>query len=513
MARTGGYTLIEAVITVALVALVLLPLGRVILTTQSAANDNSARQQGLGLDTAVLAKMGAISYGVVGLTAADQVAANAAGADPGYTTAAGGTLVSLPAGTPDLDGAFRFGPNDQIFNVVMPKVPWGDRNFKVITWVTQADTDVPACPTVPGQPATTKVSAIERKVTVSASWFSQLAGWVTATESTIVYPGGLAPYQGSGTPPPAPGSPTATAPSSVTGRVDVSWTASASAGCYSISWVTPDQAVHSTGLLADDDPGYVQAPPVVGTGTAEYAVDGLPQNEALTFFVTAYSSDGTVSVVSIDTAPTVYPQSGPLVTQVTSTTCPRGVSVCPYGGQSSSISVSGTGFGGGVTMSLVQSGQSLSLGTCTASPCTLSLNGLPVRSGTWSVVATSGGVSSPPWPPSDFTFGPAISGLSPTSGGAGTSVTVSGTNFLSGVQFTFTYSIGGLGSSYTWTNPTCTPNAGATVGATSCTLVMPASIAVALAAAGATSTTGAITATDSPGGTSPATLNDVFTYT
>jgi hypothetical protein len=508
VAGTSGYTLVEAIVTLAVVALILIPLGRIFLTSQSAANDNTARQQGLGLDTAVLAKIGVARYGLVGLTSADQTAANAA--DPGYTAAApgGASLVTL-AGPSDLDGAFRFGPSSQIFNVVMPTVPWGDRNFKVITWVTTADTYVPACPSGPGQPATTKVPGVERKVTVSASWFSQLSGWITATESTIVYPGGLAPHRGTETRPPVPGNPTAT-PTATTGRVDVSWVASGS-GCYSVSWVTPDQAVHSTALLAENDPGYLTAPPVGGSGTANYAVDGLPEDETLIFFVTAYTPDGTVSSVSADTGQAV-PASGPLVTQVTSTTCPSGVSApCPYGGQGSSIQVTGTGFAG-ASMTLVQASQSQSIGTCASSPCTLALTGLPPLSNTWSVVATAGGISSPPLIPSDFSFNPTINGVSPASGTAGTTVTVTGTNFVSGTTFTYSYSISGTNFSYTFPTSTCTPTQSSTVGATSCKLVMPASIRVALLADGQVSTNGAISATSTPGGTSPPSSGDAFTY-
>jgi hypothetical protein len=285
--------------------------------------------------------------------------------------------------------------------------------------------------------------------------------------------------------------------------------------------VTPDQAIHSTGLLANSDPGYIQSPPSTGSGTAWYAVDGLPQNQPLTFFVTSYSADGTVSTQSIDTLGTVLAPSGPLVTRVTSSTCPTGVSSpCPYGGGGSTIVVTagGTGFGGGAAMMLVQSGRSVGLGTCSASPCSLTApTGL---TGLWSIVATAGGVSSPPIPASDFDFGPAIQSVSPSSGTALQKVTITGTNFLLGTTFTFTYPTGsGPEGLYTWTagptasttSYTCTTAQSATVGGISCSFVMP-SFTGQLLANGLTQSTGELSAT-SLGGTSTTTPGDVFTYT
>lgn len=523
----AGFTLVEAIVTVALVALVTIPLGRIFLTTSSAANDNSARQQALGLDAAVLSKIGATSYASVGLNQPDLDTAGTA--DPGYAAAAPGTgtLVNLgaSAGIPDLDGAFKIGEQGLQFNVVMPSITWGDRSFKVVTWVTTASSYVAACPseTSPGQPATTQVQGAVKRVTVTASWFSQLSGWISATETTVVYPGGLAPYQGTETPPAAPGSPTAGQVVSINGvpygpntqRMYVSWTAGAGA-CYAISWVTPDQAVHSTGLLANNDSGYVQPPPNVGTGTAWYAVDGLPENEKLTFFVTAYSLDGTVSSPSVDTGSALVP-SGPLVQQVTAVTstgssaCPTGVSRCAYGppGSYVSVTIGGDGVGTGATMTLVQSNQpTQSIGTCNASPCRLGPIGSNLT-GTWSVVATTTTtvngqpqtVSSPPLLSSDFAFNPTITGLNPSTGHVATSVTVSGTNFISGTTFTYNYGSG----SYTFVDgisASCTGQT-PTTGVNSCTLVMPPL---------PTGTTGNITAT-SPGGTSPSTSADVFGYT
>jgi hypothetical protein len=499
-----------------LIAAVSLPLARVLYAAQSTANDNTARQQALGLDTAVLAKIEAAAYSGVGLTAADLSAANTD--DPGYSSAGGGTFVSIGTGAADLDGLFTIG--GQSFNVVIKRLFWGDRNFKVVTWATWANGHVPRCPTTPGQPLTTLVPNAEKRVTVTATWLSPFSGTVAASESTVVYPGGLRPYQGTGAAPPAAGSPTASQVhdgNETTQRIYVSWLASGSAGCYGISWVTPDQAIYGTGLLADDDPGYVQAPPVAGTGTAVYALDDLPQNEPLTFFVTAYTADGTVSTVSTDTAPTVLPPTGPTVTGVTSTTCPSGVSApCPYGAPGSTVSVKGggTGFSAGASMSLVQDGQALSIGSCSASPCTLTLPTSGTSgplTGTWSIVATSGGVSSPPAPASDFSFNPTITSLSPSSGSALTDVTVTGTNFLSGVTFTYTYPIGGMNDQAILTPTNCTPAPGPTVGSTSCTLRMPAFIDAQLAGAGQPSTQGTIVASTS-GGSSPGTLADVFTY-
>jgi len=497
----GGFTLIEVIVTVALVALLLIPLGRIFYETQSVAADNSARQQAATLATAVISKLSLEPYAELGFASSTVVAADQA--DPGYYTSAKtsdcGTSCGYYLGTSELvtladsfttaATPVTVGSPPEALAPYLASVDWSGRVFTVTTWILWASSTVPSCPTSNDEnsgPPTTVLDAT-KQVRVEVVWRSASAGTVSFVDSSLLYPGGLAPYRGpsydAADQPLTPGTPVA-ASTTTTAEVKVSWQVPSDTptiGCYVVSWVGTDHLVQSTPMMTCFHPLIVCPENGNGSGTASFVVGGLVQNEEYTFFVTAYSPNGVEWATSADSNPAVAP-AGPLVDGVSPAYGPA------QGG--TVVTVDGSGLGTGMTVSFGSgSGAPLSCGGSTTQ-CTTTA---PPGTGIVFVVVTDlEGISSPAVPASQFSYAPAISSISPSSGplAGGTSVTVDGTNFVPGAT---TIEFGGVDAS----SVSCTST-------TQCTAVSPAS-------ASATTTVVDVTATTA-GGTSPITVADKFTY-
>lgn len=498
----GGFTLIEVIVTVALVALLLIPLGRIFYETQSVAADNSARQQAATLATAVISKLSLEPYAELGFASSTVVAADVA--DPGYYTSAEtsdcGTSCGYYLGTSELvtladsfttsASAVTLGSPPQALSPYLASVDWSGRVFTVTTWILWASSTVPSCPTSNDEnsgPPTTVLDAT-KQVRVEVTWRSASAGAVSFVDTSLLYPGGLAPYRGpsydAADQPLTPGTPVA-ASTTTTAEVKVSWQVPAGSptiGCYVVSWVGTNHLVQSTPMMTCFHPLIVCPDNGNGSGTASFVVGGLVQNEEYTFFVTAYSPNGVEWATSADSNPAVAP-AGPLVDGVSPAYGPAG------GG--TVVTVDGTGLGTGMTVSFGSaSGTPLNCPLTSTTQCTTVA---PPGTGIVFVVVTDlAGISSPAVPASQYSYAPAISSISPSSGplAGGTSVTVDGTNFVPGAT---TIQFGGVDA----TSFSCAST-------TQCTAVSPASTS-------ATTTVVDVTATTA-GGTSPITVADKFTY-
>ena len=512
-----GFSLIEVLVTVTLIALVMVPMGELFFQTQSVASDNSARQDSAGIATSIISDIANAPYGIVGLTAAhtDQAEAKLSSYySSAYNTAVyqagtsvscssgcgsyyfGGTaadqqLVTIGSGQTDLYHDFTVGTNAVPFEGYLTGVKSGTWTFTVTTRVSWVSTNVPACP---GNGGSTLVNQAEKKVTVSVSTRSVTSGTVSVTENSIVYPGGLSAYAGSSfSSSGVPSAPVVSAPtvSSTTGQINISWAVPAIGygSCYSVSWIDTNQNVYTTGMLASSytllssgtGSGYLTPPPPAGTsGTAVFAVGNLTQADPFTFFVTAYSANGVESAQSADTASAISP-SGPIITGLSPS----------YGPNGASTSVTVTGFGlassDTFTFGTGKLGTVVSCAGTTSCVVTTPTNG----TGLVNVIATNTlGVGSPPTSDNLFSFEPEVTGLSPASGPAagGTVVTITGTNFVGVTNVSF----GGVAAA----TFSCSS-------ATTCKATSPA---------GTSGTVSDVTVTGS-GGTSFTSNADKFTYT
>jgi len=455
---SGGFTLIEVLVSMLLVAIVVVPLGRIFLETQSIAADNSARQDAIELDTTVISKIQSLPYSQIGLTGNDIEAAEAADTVPGYYTSQqsgsppcspsfptcyfygasqtpDNQLVEL-ASAPDLDSAtFTVGtePSPPSFSAYLTGIVSGTWTFTLTTRVLWATLSVPACPGA--SPAMTPVADAEKRVSVTATWFAAGAGGrQSATEQTLIDPPA----------PPSSATPLPATPTDVSaqisgtygvvqeypqrGRIYISWsvpsnyTTGPGGICYAVSWADPNQSIHTTGMLSAGDPQFIVPPAASSTATFAVELPYVPRGGgALTFFVTAYSWDGTQSAASQGSTP-INPSTGipetipgfPLVTRVSPSSGPEGVP--------EEITVYGSDLYNDFSFERGQNSYGEAIASAEASDvhCNSSRTECTMRTptsywragefseplqGTWSVVDGQLPLgSSPPLPASDFTF-------------------------------------------------------------------------------------------------------------
>lgn len=468
-------TLIEVIVTVALIAIVVVPLGTVLVATYNASSANASRQNAAILATSVLSHLETTAYGDVGFTAAQLntitsgAGSNSLDAAYGATAIGGSYYFGSDATAPQLvtvatAPAFTLGSAATPFGPIMTGVDSGGTVYTVVTHAVYATATVPACPGY--TPAQTALPGAYVRVYVKVSWSNGTIGGEQLTEDGVIYPGGLNPYRGSGydssAVPPAPGGVTAKASSSATTgaitvswQVPVGWSSSADSECFAVGWADANGVESSTGMVANNDPALTMS-----GSTASYTVSSLDQGGAFVFYVTAFSPNGVESAESTD-APTAYAPTGPVIT-----------SVSPSSGASGTkVTLTGTGFVAGMQVQFCPSG-----GTCpssaatwltpsctSATSCSLTAPAPPasVGTGVFTIMAETatgpGGaeVTSPPIAPDEFTYTPTISKVSPASGSStgGTSVTVTGTNLYPGTGFAF-------GSTPVTSTVTCDPSGG-----------------------------------------------------
>jgi prepilin-type N-terminal cleavage/methylation domain-containing protein len=198
--REAGFTIVELVVALAVLAVVLAPLARVYWSAIRTAGAASHRTDGSSIASREIEGMHAVPYDLVGFYA-DQ---------PGFSsTFEGDTTVSLGSTSPT-SGPLVPQIEPQTDGITQGGVDYSVRRY--VVWVDTRD-------------ASTTYASAYKRLTVTVSWSDQ-TGAHTAREDSLLYPGGLGKYQapmgGSTTSTPtttvlAPGSPTLNA---ITGLAD-----------------------------------------------------------------------------------------------------------------------------------------------------------------------------------------------------------------------------------------------------------------------------------------------------
>lgn len=306
-----GMTLVEVLVTIALITAVVVPLGVFFTDSMNVSAANAGRQDAAMVATSVLSHLDALAYDDVGFTAT--TTGGAVSQEASYAKSSGTTY----DWTPNVDSAtsseqlaivgtdpsFVVGSSATPFAPIMSGVVSGGTVYRVETHVVEVPGTMQAC-----NGGTTSIPDAYRRAFVEVSWHNGGIGHETLYQDKLIYPGGLSPAHTTTTPPVVPGSVTAT-PRSVTGEVTVSWTLpdgwTPSTSCFKVGWANYEQNQYSTTFLPASDSG-----PCPSSGTAlptafttndsraTYCVTGLTQGgatQAYTFYVTAYSPDGTAS--------------------------------------------------------------------------------------------------------------------------------------------------------------------------------------------------------------------------
>jgi prepilin-type N-terminal cleavage/methylation domain-containing protein len=490
----AGFTLLEVIVTLALVAIVFVPLAGVFYASESATVTNSNEENATALASTILAKLRAaastaIGYDSVGFSSTGTYGICEAITATGgaYATAEGGGCAApfyydtdqdndsfTAAGDGDGDSAdeqlvvlgsgfttpsFTLGTGAGVqFGPVMTGVQSGGGTFDIVTRVLWASERFPGCPSnaSPGSAPTSSLTQAYRRVLVKVTWSNGQATRPSYVLSGIVYPGGFAHYHGpqysyAATPLAPMGVSAAPSSPAITGSLDVSFsvpsTFTGSNMCFSVGWSDANQVVGSTPLLSGSDPGWVLAP-ARGQPGATYQVDNLAQGGFYVFFVTSWSADGVEMNESADSA-TAQAPTGPLVKTVQDTADPTFQPAYAQGG-TTSLTVTGTSLtvGGvpaqfyfvpenvGASSQFANYPMATNVSCSSSTTCTMT-----APAGSASVVnvlaATPTGpggssVFAPPILGDQVTYAPVITGLSPASGPAGTKVQVTLKNYYPG---------------------------------------------------------------------------------
>ncbi len=390
-----GFTLVEQVIALAVVAIVLVPIAGMVYSGMAGAASSRHVGDATGLASAQLAHAGAIPYQDLGFY----------GDQPGVvSTYQGQQTVVLAATTPS-------GGTPQVVPVQSTTV--GTVNYTVDTAVVWADA---AGPSGPYPQAYKRVYAV-------VSWHEG-TGTEQVTENTLVYPGSIGPYTGPGSQSPdnpvtsvsdpaglgasvpsVPGSPTDPGAT----EVDLSWSAPGSdPGYYVVEWATAPNVLPAAGTSGTGGPGssgmFQSSPHEPGTATV-FAVQSLTSSTQYWFEVVAWTSTGTSWAVSTSqvTATTDPPPSDPPCTMsgLTVTGASSGNTGKTYLSRSGSMSenldlvVGSTGSCTGATVTVV--GAAPGGGTDPGSPYALAGSGSQ-----WTATVPSAGQST--WPTGQHTF-------------------------------------------------------------------------------------------------------------
>src|SRR5690242_18105784 len=165
----GGFTIIEMVVALVILAIVLAPLARVYWSSIRTAGAATHRTDGSSIASREIESMHAVPYAQVGFYA-DQ---------PGYvSTFEGLTTVSLGSTSP------TSGPLVPQIDTQTTGITQGSVDYSVSRYIVWENAD---------DASTTYASAYKR-LTVIVSWSDQ-AGAHTARQDSLLYPGGLGAYQ------------------------------------------------------------------------------------------------------------------------------------------------------------------------------------------------------------------------------------------------------------------------------------------------------------------------------
>src|SRR3954465_14330445 len=164
----GGFTIVEMVVALAILAIVMAPLARVYWSSIRTAGAASHRTDGSSIASREIESMHAVPYAQVGFYA-DQ---------PGFvSTFEGLTTVSLGATSPSS------GPLVPQVDTQTSGITQGGINFSVRRYVVWSD----------ARDATSTYASAYKRLTVIVSWTDQV-GAHTARQDSLLYPGGLGTY-------------------------------------------------------------------------------------------------------------------------------------------------------------------------------------------------------------------------------------------------------------------------------------------------------------------------------
>ena len=464
-ATDEGITFVEVVVTVALIVAVMVPFTVLFYNTLGSAATNGARQDGATLATSVISKLQAGYYSDVGFTSST-LSSYLSSSTYGESVQSGSyywnsqQLVAVTT-----QPTFKIGSQGVTFAPVLSITTEGTR-FTVVTHVAYASGETAACPG--SGAATTALAQAYKRVYVTVTWNEGGQFGQSLTQDSVIYPGGQPPYQG-------PTYNAAEVPSTPTGiqgtgmsqagEVKVQWDlpseweADPPTSCFAIFWSDTAQSIGSTGLLSN-------SLLTVSSGVASYAVTSLVPGSSYVFYVTAYSPDGVESAESNDSGIVTAPL-GPIVKAISPPAGTSGTNVTLTGSAFSTPSMN-VQFCPATGSCPSSSATWLSVSCSSTTTCTVVAPTPPsgVATGIFTIVAETptgpGGseVTSPPLAPDQFTYTPIVSGVTPSSGSAGTTVAVSGTNLYPGTAFAF-------GTTEVLSGATCNSSG------TSCTMLAP----------------------------------------
>ena len=546
-------------VTVALFAIVFVPVAAVFSGALNASTSNANQQNAAMLAASVIAKLRAAGGTATGYSTIGFGATTIAGAGSSYATAvssgpstsyywdsdgdadqfgsvpddSSGTndrgdeqlVVLRPSTTPP---SFTLGSSQTPFAPVMPGVVSGGGTYTVTTHVLYSSSTSRGCP---GTGVALLTQAYKR-VFVTVTWRNGTAVVQSLKQDQVLYPGGLVPYHGpqynpANIPPPPTSVTASTGTPETTGQLDISFTVpttwSATGMCFAIGWVDTNQVVYSTGIVANNDPGWVVPPQA--NGTATFGVSGLVQGAIYVMFVTAFSGDGIESNESADSA-TVQSPTGPLISGVADAG-DAGFSPA-YGQSGTQLQVTGSGFmpGNGTTSFYLVPGTVTNPSTYSSYPAATNVNCSSATSCTLTMpgpclapacplsttnvvnlvaetVPTAGGptVASPTVLGDQVSYAPIVTGLNPASGnaGGGYSVQVAIRNFYANANGGTDLAVGGQD----------------TTGSQSCTQAAPVTTCTIRIPPGTAGTSVYVTATtgSNPPFTSANSAANLFTYT
>jgi len=297
-----GFTIVELVVSLAVLAVVMAPLAGVFWSSMRTAGVASHRTDGSSVASREIEAMRAIPYGHVGFYA-DQ---------PGYATTfdgfttvllgstspSSGTLIpQVQPLTPDASAASSFAPDPNPSNA--SPISQGGVKYSVtrsIVWVGAQD-------------ASTSYASAYKRLTVVVRWSDQ-AGAHSVRQDSLLYPGGLGKYQGStttvSTTTTAVLNPSAPTLNAITGLADpagetqvpLTWTQPATGAAvtsYSIEYSTSSSF----------PPGNFSIVTGLAPSITSYTIGSLSANTTYYFAVIAYA--GTNSATSNVQSSTTLP--------------------------------------------------------------------------------------------------------------------------------------------------------------------------------------------------------------
>jgi len=301
-----GFTIIELVVSLAILAMIMAPLAGVFWSSMRTAGVASHRTDGASIASREIEAMRAVPYAQVGFYS-DQPGYTAT--FEGFTTVllgstspSSGTLIpQVQPLTPDASAASGFAPDPNPSNA--SPISQGGVKYSVtrsIVWVGAQD-------------ASTSYASAYKRLTVVVRWSDQ-AGAHSVRQDSLLYPGGLGKYQGStttvSTTTTAVLNPSAPTLNAITGLADpagetqvpLTWTQPATGAAvtsYSIEYSTSSSF----------PPGNFSIVSGLAPSIKNYTVTSLSANTTYYFVVIAYA--GSNSATSNVQSSTTLPVAGP----------------------------------------------------------------------------------------------------------------------------------------------------------------------------------------------------------